>query len=109
MLKDILKHLLIMVTVTVAIVFTMPYCKQALQELIKFYPVILRHLSYVFAGGKLGMLIKEVIAIIALPLVVSAVVSLAYYVIRRNWLPHLINITWILWIIVVSSVIVLRG
>ena len=109
MLKNILKHLLIMIALTIIIFFTLPYCKQALQELVKLYPIVLQHLSLVFAGGKIGVLIKEVIAMMALPLTVSATISIGYYIIRRSWMPHIINTTWIIWIIAVSAIIVLRS
>jgi hypothetical protein len=109
MIKDILKHLLIMIVITLVIVLSMPYCKKALQELIQFYPIILQHLSHVFAGSKIGTAIKEVLAILLLPLAVTAAVSGAYYIIKRTWMPHLINLSWILWIIVISAIVVLRG
>ena len=60
-------------------------------------------LTYVFAGGQTGQFLKQALALILLPLAITAVPALIYYGVKRRSMPYFIHLLWAVWIALATS------
>lgn len=65
-------------------------------------------LTPIFSPTGWGLIIRKVLVLMLLPLVLAGIPALLYRAIKGSEMPHFIAIIWVLWTIVVLSVILIR-
>jgi hypothetical protein len=60
-----------------------------------------------FSTSTTGELVSHVLALVLIPILIALIPAFLYWVIRRHEMPYLAIVTWILWIIL-STIVVLR-
>jgi hypothetical protein len=98
-----IKHILAMVALSLLMVLGLTYYHQALQMLLGFHDSLSRLLGHIFAGSSIGRLLQHGLALLLVPLVIGAVAGLIYWVIRKSQSPHVVHFTWIVWIILATT------
>ncbi len=101
-----LKQLIILVLLSIIIILTMPYVQHGLHFLLASYHWISNLLAPIFSGGEAGNIIKKLIALLAVPIIVSFIVAFLYWIVKRSWFPYFIDIVWVLWLIQTTALVV---
>jgi len=102
-----LKQIIVLVTLSVAIVLSMSYAQHGVQWLIGAHDWVSKLLTDVFSGGQAGNLARGLIALLSIPFLVGLVPTTAYWVIRRHWFPYFMEIVWVVWLIQAGALVVL--
>ena len=66
-------------------------------------------LSYVIAGGEVGMLIRHMLTLFFVPVIIGFIPGGVYWFIKRQQMPYLFHIIWVVWLILMSSMILHRA
>jgi len=73
-----------------------------------FYTYVNVTLAPVFNNSDLGILIRKILTLVLLPVVIVAIPALIYFAIKGKRMPYFIEITWILWLVIVLSKVLIR-
>lgn len=88
-----------LIIVNVGIIVAMSYAKEAIQILLHAHHWVSEILTSIFSGDKAGSLARELIALLCLPILVSLIPALLYWVIKKRWFPYFMDFVWIIWLI----------
>lgn len=100
-----IKQIAVLVAGSLAIIVTMVYDQQAIQYLITAHDWVAHLLRNVFSGGQVGNMLRELLALLALPIGVGVVLAICYYLLRRHWFPYFMEVVWIVWLVQVSAIV----
>jgi hypothetical protein len=102
-----LKHVLAIIILSIVIILAMPYAQSALHYLVSAHDWLSDLLKEVFSGGQAGNIIRELLALLAIPVAVSLVPIIIYWIAKRSWFPYWMEVIWVVWLIQTSALIVL--
>jgi hypothetical protein len=49
---------------------------------------------------------RKLIALLAVPLFIGLIPALVYWIVKRSWFPHFMQLVWIVWLIQAAALIV---
>ncbi|MHB1948871.1 MAG: hypothetical protein ACYCQI_12265 [Gammaproteobacteria bacterium] len=101
-----LKQLIAIILFSVLVILMMPHAQTALQMILTAHNFISEMLTEVFSGGAAGNLIRQLLALLAIPILVALVPALVYWLTRRHWLPHFMSIVGVIWLVQTSALII---
>lgn len=102
-----LKQIIALTLLSILISLTMSYTQQALQLLLQAHDWVSQVLTNVFAGGQTGNLAKSLIALLSIPIILSFIPAILYWIIRRHWFPYFMETVWAIWLIQAGALIVI--
>lgn len=100
-----IKQIAALVIGSLAVTVTMVYDQQAIQYLITAHGWVAQLLEDVFSGGHVGVISRELIALLAVPVCIGVASAALYYVVKRQWFPYFMEVVWIIWLIQVSAIV----
>lgn len=100
-----LKQTFIIILVSIVILLFQSYAHQILLYLWQFHQAIISVLNTVFSGGKIALLIRDVLALLSVPLIIVGLISAIYVAIRKHAFPHIILLFWGLWLIMITALV----
>lgn len=100
------KSLLLLLIVSVIAMFFQTELSHLLKYLLLVHDKIADALTDVFSNAPAGRVIQETIALIVIPLVIGGVAALAWLLVKRNEMPHLAATFWIIWTILLVTILV---
>ncbi|MEO8401294.1 MAG: hypothetical protein ABI597_05775 [Gammaproteobacteria bacterium] len=100
-----LKQITAIIILSIVIILGMAYAQQGLQFIVTSHDWISEQLKQVFSVGMAGNLIRELIALLVMPVVVGLVPSLIYWLIKRHWFPYFMELIWIIWLVQTSALV----
>lgn len=103
MLKQGLGYLII----SIIVVLCAKYAHLLIVYIDLFYIYLNVTLAPIFSSSELGILIRKIITLVFLPVAIVSIPALIYYAIKRKRMPYFIPITWILWLVIVLSKILI--
>ena len=62
----------------------------------------------IFSASPFGMMIRNVFTLTMLPVILVGIPALAYRAIKGQTMPYFIEVTWILWLIIVLSKVLIH-
>ena len=65
-------------------------------------------LAPVFSNSDSGILIRKVFSLVMIPAAIAGIPALLYRLIKGHRMPYFIEITWILWLVIVLSKVLIR-
>ena len=65
-------------------------------------------LAPIFSQTGWGLIIRKVLVLMLLPIIITGIPALIYRAIKGHEMPHFIAIVWVVWTIIVLSVILIR-
>lgn len=68
-----------------------------------FYTWVNVKLTPIFSSSHLGQLIRNILTLTFIPLVIAFIPAGAYRLIKGKSMPHFIALTWLLWLVLVLS------
>jgi hypothetical protein len=102
-----IKHIAALILLSLVVILTMSHVQEVLNALLSAHQWISQTLTDVFSGGQAGNLIRQMIALLCLPLVIGLVPVGIYWVARRSFFPYFMNFVWVMWLIEVTALVVL--
>jgi hypothetical protein len=77
-----------------------------LRSLDDVHAFLLHQLSIVFAGGKVGYIIRHVFALYLIPVVIGGIAAAGFAVAKRKPMPAVAWVLWITWVVVAVLVVI---
>jgi hypothetical protein len=106
--NPVVKQGLIYLALSILIILFAEYANVLVVYLDTLYTYINLKLSPVFSSSQLGVLIRKVVSLVLIPVVIAAVPALLYRVIKGRSMPYFIEVTWLLWLIIVLSKVLIQ-
>jgi hypothetical protein len=94
-----IKHILAIILLSIVAVVSMLYAQQGLQWMVAAHDWVADALTQVFSGGQAGNIIRELIALLTVPVVIGLIPIVIYWVARRHFFPYFMQIVWIVWLL----------
>lgn len=102
-----LKQILAIILLSILIILTTVYAQQLLQLLLAGHDWIAQTLTDVFSGGMAGNLVRNLLALLAVPLLCGLIPAIIYWFAKRSWFPYFMHVVWVVWLVQTSALIVL--
>ena len=102
-----IKQIIAIILLSIGIIMAMPYAQQGLQLLVSMHNWISEILTEVFSGGDTGNLIRQLITLLAAPLLIGLASAIIYWVVKRGWFPYFMQFVWIIWLIQTAALVIL--
>jgi hypothetical protein len=99
---------IIYLLLSIVIVLFAKYAHLLILYIDLLYTYINVRLAPIFSNSHLGIMIRSVLTLVVLPLFLAAIPALIYQVIKKQRMPYFIQITWILWLIIVLSKVLIH-
>lgn len=103
------KHFLMMIAASIAAIFLKDQLVQVLGLLITAHNQIAMQLTTIFAGDAAGQVIRGVIALITIPVALGSILVFGWWLARKTMMPYLFHIVWVVWIIVLVTLLAQAG
>ena len=102
------KQSIIYLILSVLIVFFAEYAHLLMVYVVTFYTYIMVKLTPIFSGTPYGLLIRNVVSLVLMPVIIAGIPALVYRAIKGQQMPYFIELTWILWLIIVLGKVLIR-
>ncbi len=102
-----IRQIIALLLLSLAIIYSMTYSQQLLQWIVLAQNWISDLLTQVFSGGPAGDLIRKLLALLVIPIAISLIPALIYFLVKRHWFPYFMHIVWTIWLIQITALIAL--
>lgn len=103
-----LKQSIVYLILSILIVLFASYVHLGIVYIDMFYTWIVLILTPIFSSGSFGIFIRNVFSLVMLPLIIVGVPALIYRAVKGKQIPWFIEITWVVWLIIVLSKILIK-
>lgn len=103
-----LKPGIIYLILSILIVIFAQYAHLIMVYIVMAYTYILLQMTPIFSGTQYGILIRNVVSLVAIPIMIAGVPALIYRAIKGKTMPWFLEITWGLWLIIVLGKVLIR-
>jgi hypothetical protein len=104
-----LKHIILLLGLSLAVVLGMPYAERLVQGLLLIHATVADLLTEVFSGGYIGSVVRNLIALMSVPLLIGLVPTLLYWLARKQWFAYFMEVVWIVWLIQAGALVLSPG
>jgi len=98
-----MKQGLYILVASILLVVFLPQVHIFLDYIGQAHTFLTKQLSHVFAGGKIGQLIRHSVVLFVVPVVVGFVPGGIYYVVKRAVMPYQLHVIWVLWVMLATA------
>lgn len=102
-----LKHVVTIVILSIVVIVAMPYVQQGLQFILSCHEWLSDLLKDVFSGGQAGNIIRQLIALLAIPVIIALIPAIIFWLAKRSWFPYFMELVWVIWLVQTSALVVL--
>lgn len=102
-----LKNIITLLAITLIVIFGAHNLRPFIMALLTVHDWISQALMQVFSGGPVGNIIRQLIALISMPLFIGLIPALPYWLAKRRLFPYFIHTVWGVWLIQISVIIIL--
>ncbi|KTD32316.1 hypothetical protein Lmor_2254 [Legionella moravica] len=103
-----LRQSLIYLLLSVLVVVFARYAHLLIVYIDLFFTYINLKLTPIFSQTGWGLIIRKVLVLMLMPIIITGIPALLYRAIKGREMPHFIAIVWVIWTIIVLSVILIR-
>ena len=103
-----LKQSIIYLVLSILIVVFARYAELLIVYIDMVYTYVNVKLSLVLNHGTSGIILRNVLTLVLLPVIIAAIPATGYRLIKHQNLPYFIEITWLLWLIIVLSKVLIH-
>lgn len=103
------KQIILIILLTLAAIFFRPQLSHVLDMLVYLHNSIAGTLARIFSGNDIGRLLQDVIALLLIPLVLGGIVGVAFWLIKREMMPNVMMIVWVIWLVLLTTMIAQHG
>lgn len=73
-----------------------------------FYTLINLKLAPIFSTSHTSTMIREVLTLVVIPVLLTAIPGTIYWVIQKKRMPYFTEISWFLWLVIVLSKVLIH-
>lgn len=99
-----LKHILALLILSVLVILLLHPFALLVYATIYLHNLIMHLLSGVFAGDYLGMILKQSIGLVIVPMIFTVLPGLIYWLITRREVGYFYWLTWAFWLMLVTAI-----
>jgi len=103
-----LRQSIIYLILSILVVLFAQYAHLAIVYIVMFYTWVLVKLTPLFNESTYGILIRNVFSLVLLPVTIAGIPAVIYRVMKRRPMPYFIEITWVLWLVIVLSKVLIQ-
>lgn len=103
-----LKQSIIYLVASILIILFAKYIYLLILYIDMAYVYINVHLAPIFSHSATGILIRKIASLTLIPVILAGIPAAIYWLFKRQAMPYLIPLIWILWVIIVLSKILIR-
>ena len=103
------KHIVALIILSVLSVIFKTQLAIVLHWIINWHHHLSTELTSVFSQDKVGLIAQNSLALLLIPLLVTAVVAFALWILRRKMIPFLPEVMWIIWLLLLALITVGQG
>lgn len=103
-----LRQSLIYLLLSILIVVFARYAHILIVYITMFFTYLNFKLTPVFSTTGWGPMIRKILILMFIPLVITSIPALGYRVIKGKDMPHFLPTLWVIWTIIVLSIILIR-
>jgi hypothetical protein len=100
-----LKQIFLIIFASIVIIFFTPFLQHVLHMIVASHDWINNQLKQVFSVGEAGRIIRELLAMLAVPVLVSIFPAAIYWLIKRAWFPWTLEIIWVVWLMQATAIV----
>jgi hypothetical protein len=101
-----IKHIVAIIVLSIVIVLTMSHLQPVLVALLSAHNWIGETLKEVFSGGMVGDVIRQLIALLCIPLLAGFIPAAIYWLAKRSWFPYFMDFVWVTWLVETAALII---
>jgi hypothetical protein len=102
-----LKHIIVLLALSLAVIFGTPHIHPLILALVSAHDWISRLLLQVFSNGQVGSISRQLIALLAMPLLIALVPTLIFWLAKRRFFPYFFQTVWVLWLLQTTALIMM--
>jgi hypothetical protein len=102
-----LKNIIVLLIISLIVIVGAHHLRPLIMALLAAHDWISQALLQVFSGGKIASIIRQLIALISIPLFIGLIPTLVYWLAKRRLSPYFMHIVWAVWLIQTSALIIL--
>lgn len=99
---------LIYLGLSILVVLFSSYTNELARLIVTFYHWIDTHIEVFFSTTPSGLNLRHVFSLVICPLIITGIPALAYRFIKGGLMPYYIEATWLIWILLVLSKVLVR-
>lgn len=99
-----IKNIVFLVGFSILLVLGQSYIQMGLHQLVAMHSLLVGVLDKIFTINGTATLIKNTLALMAIPVIISSLISLGYWIFKRSVWPYAITLTWILWLVLATII-----
>ena len=103
-----LKQSVIYLILSIIIILFAQYAHLVMVYIVMAYTFVSIKLTPLFSGTPSGIMIRNVLTLVLLPVIIAGTPALIYRAIKGHTMPYFFEITWVLWLIVVLGKVLIR-
>lgn len=98
------KQFILLFILSILAIFFLSHVHQVLEILVASFRSIAEHLSFIssFLPDRPGVVVREVIALIMVPVIIALIINLIYLAIFRKTIPVFMPIIWACWLVLLA-------
>lgn len=109
MTTSVVKQSVLLVTFSILSLFFKQQLMNVLHGLLFIHNRIASWLALVFSNDNMGELIQAIIALVMIPLIAGFLVALGFWLVKRHAMPHIMLTVWIVWTILLVTMLAQAG
>jgi len=99
-----LKHIVILLVLSISAILFMPQLQFGLNEMLLAHKWVANELKNVFSGDMVGNIIRQLLALLVMPILIGLIPVFLYWLAKRTWFPWSMEIIWLLWVMQLSAI-----
>lgn len=99
-----LKHIFVLILLSIAAILFMSQVQLGLNQVLNAHHWIASELKNVFSDDPAGNLIRQLLAMLVMPIVIGFIPIFIYWLAKRAWFPWGMEIIWLLWVMQLSAI-----
>ena len=103
-----LKQGLIYLVLSILVIVFAEYAHLAIVYIDMFYTWISVKLNPIFSVSTYGIRIRNVFSLVLMPVMIAGIPALIYRAIKGRPMPYFVETTWVLWLIIVLSKVLIK-
>lgn len=104
-----LKQTILIVILSLIAIFFRAEISYLLNALVYAHNAVSGMLHFIFSDDGVGRLIQNLISLLILPFFCGLLVGLVFWLIKRDTMPYIMAIVWVLWLILLVTMVAQTG
>ncbi len=97
------KQIIVLILLSVLVILAKSFVGSFLHHLAGLHDSVLNGFSVIFAGGELAQDIQRILAVLTIPLVAGALISVAGWLMKHDVNDYVVVVIWVLWLLLIAT------